>query len=35
MHLKPNSVPEFTQGLEKEIIPLLRKQAYNRELTQK
>ena len=27
MHLKPNSVPEFTQKLEKEIIPLLRKQA--------
>jgi hypothetical protein len=26
MHLKPNSVPEFTQRLEKEIIPLLRKQ---------
>ena len=24
--LKPNSVPEFTQKLEKEIIPLLRKQ---------
>ena len=26
MHLKPNSVLEFTQKLEKEIIPLLRKQ---------
>lgn len=26
MHLKPNSVPEFTQRLDKEIIPLLRKQ---------
>jgi heme-degrading monooxygenase HmoA len=26
MHLKPNCVPEFTQKLEKEIIPLLRKQ---------
>lgn len=26
MHLKPNCVPEFTQRLEKEIIPLLRKQ---------
>lgn len=26
MNLKPNSVPEFTQRLEKEIIPLLRKQ---------
>ena len=26
MHLKPNSVGEFTQRLEKEIIPLLRKQ---------
>jgi hypothetical protein len=26
MHLKPNSAPEFTQRLEKEIIPLLRKQ---------
>jgi hypothetical protein len=26
MHLKPNSVPEFTQTIEKEIIPLLRKQ---------
>jgi hypothetical protein len=26
MHLKPNCVPEFTQRLEKDIIPLLRKQ---------
>jgi hypothetical protein len=26
MHLKPNSVVEFTQRLDKEIIPLLRKQ---------
>ncbi len=26
LHLKPNSVPEFTQTIEKEIIPLLRKQ---------
>jgi hypothetical protein len=26
MHLKPNSVSELTQRLEKEIIPLLRKQ---------
>jgi len=26
MHLKPNSVAEFTRTLEKEIIPLLRKQ---------
>ena len=26
MHLKPHSVAEFTQKLEKEIIPLLRKQ---------
>ena len=26
MHLKPNSVTEFTRTLEKEIIPLLRKQ---------
>ena len=26
MHLKPNSVAEFTGTLEKEIIPLLRKQ---------
>jgi hypothetical protein len=26
MQLKPNSVPEFTQLVEKEVIPLLRKQ---------
>ena len=26
MHLKANSVPEFTQRLEKQILPLLRKQ---------
>ena len=26
MHLKPNSVAEFTEKLEKEILPLLRKQ---------
>jgi len=26
MHLKPTSVPEFTQRLEKDILPLLRKQ---------
>jgi HKD family nuclease len=26
MHLKPNSAAEFSQKLEKEIIPLLRKQ---------
>ena len=26
MHLKPNSLPEFTQKLEKQVIPLLRKQ---------
>jgi heme-degrading monooxygenase HmoA len=26
MHLKPNSVAEFTQRLEKEVLPLLRKQ---------
>ena len=26
MHLKPNSVKEFTQRLEKDILPLLRKQ---------
>jgi hypothetical protein len=26
MHLKPNSVGEFTKRLEKEILPLLRKQ---------
>lgn len=26
MHLKPNSVKEFTQRLEKDVLPLLRKQ---------
>jgi hypothetical protein len=26
LHLKPNSVAEFTQRLEKEVIPMLRKQ---------
>jgi hypothetical protein len=26
IHLKPNSVAEFTQSLEKDILPLLRKQ---------
>jgi hypothetical protein len=26
MQLKPNCVPEFTQRLEKEVLPLLRKQ---------
>ena len=26
LHLKPNTVEEFTQTIEKEIIPLLRKQ---------
>lgn len=26
MHLKPNSVSEFTERIEKEVIPLLRKQ---------
>ena len=26
MHLKPNSVAEFTQKLEKDVLPLLRKQ---------
>ena len=26
MQLKPNSVPEFTQRIEKDILPLLRKQ---------
>ncbi|MGH7772712.1 MAG: hypothetical protein ACREQA_10820 [Candidatus Binatia bacterium] len=34
MRLKPNSVAEFTQTLEKEIIPLLRKQkGFEDELT--
>ena len=26
MHLKPNSVAEFTQRVEKDVLPLLRKQ---------
>jgi len=26
MHLKPNSVPQFTQTMEQDVIPLLRKQ---------
>jgi hypothetical protein len=26
MHLKPNGVPEFTKRLEKDVLPLLRKQ---------
>jgi hypothetical protein len=26
IHLKPNSIPEFTKVLENEVIPLLRKQ---------
>ena len=26
MHLKPNCVPEFTQRIEQDILPLLRKQ---------
>jgi hypothetical protein len=26
MHLKPNSVTEFTQRIEKDVLPLLRKQ---------
>ena len=26
MHLKPNSIAEFTQRIEKDILPLLRKQ---------
>jgi hypothetical protein len=34
MHLKPNSAAEFTQTLEKEVIPLLRKQkGFQDELT--
>jgi hypothetical protein len=34
MQLKPNSVPEFTRTLEKEVIPLLRKQkGFEDELT--
>src|SRR5260370_22250444 len=34
MHLKPNSVAEFTQKLEKDILPLLRKQkGFQAEIT--
>jgi hypothetical protein len=34
IHLKPNSVSEFTQTLEKDILPLLRKQSgFKDELT--
>jgi hypothetical protein len=34
MHLKPNSVEEFTQRMEKEVIPLLRKhQGFQDEIT--
>ncbi len=34
MHLKPNSVAEFTQRIEKDILPLLRKQnGFQDELT--
>jgi hypothetical protein len=34
MHLRPNSVAEFTQRMEKEILPLLRKQnGFQDELT--
>ena len=34
MHLKPNSVSEFTQRIEKDILPLLRKQhGFRDELT--
>jgi len=34
MHLKPNSVAEFTQRIEKDILPLLRKQTgFRDELT--
>ena len=34
MHLKPNSVAEFTQRMEKNIVPLLRKQkGFRDELT--
>jgi hypothetical protein len=28
MHLKPNSVPQFTEKLEREILPILRKQDF-------
>jgi hypothetical protein len=34
MQLKPNSVPEFTQRIEKDILPLLRKQTgFHDEIT--
>jgi hypothetical protein len=34
MHLKPNSVVEFTQRLDKDVIPLLRKQkGFHDEIT--
>src|SRR5579864_2026545 len=34
MHLKPNSVTEFTQRIEKDVLPLLRKQkGFKDELT--
>ncbi len=34
MNLKPNSVPEFTQRIEKDILPLLRKQTgFHDEIT--
>jgi hypothetical protein len=34
MHLKPNSVAEFTQRIEKDILPLLRKQTgFHDEIT--
>ena len=34
LHLKPNSIAEFTQSLEKEVIPILRKQkGFQDELT--
>jgi hypothetical protein len=34
MQLKPNSVPEFTQRIEKDVLPLLRKQTgFQDELT--
>src|SRR5437660_1337025 len=36
MHLKPNSVAEFTQRLEKDILPLLRKQkGFQDEITRR
>ena len=33
MHLKPNSVAEFTQKLEKEIIPLPKQKGFQDEIT--